>query len=314
MDKPRVTPKDFFLWAGAMIALYWSVIAFIFLVFHYIDYAFVNALSYLPPNPYDSGIGTEMAGIVVMFPAYVVLMWLIRWDIYRDRSRAEIWVRRWALILTLFVAGATVAGDLISLLAAFFTGNELTTGFLLKSLVLLLVAAGAFMHFIADYWGYWEKNEGKKRAVCTSVGVLALIAIIAGFWMFGTPFQARQYRYDEQRVTDLQSIQSQVTYYYQAKQKLPANLADLTDTISGFTAPTDPTTGQQYDYRITKPPYSFELCAAFAAASVGTQTQYAGTPPMPVTVHTGADTWVHGTGTQCFERTIDPQLYPPLKG
>jgi hypothetical protein len=24
------------------------------------------------------------------------------------------------------------------------------------------------------------------------------------------------------------------------------------------------------------------------------------------------DNWTHGAGEQCFERTIDPQLYPPL--
>lgn len=311
MDKPKTTPKDFFLWAGAMIALYWSVIAFVFLVFHYIDYTFPNALSYLPPNPYDSGVGYDMASVIVLFPVYVVLMWLISSDIVRDPSRKEVWVRRWALILTLFVAGVTVAGDLISLLTAFLSGDELTGAFLLKSLILLLVAAGVFMHFIADFWGFWQKYPSRKRSVCWSVGALAALSILAGFALFGSPGTARQYRYDAQRVNDLQTIQSQITYYYQAKQVLPPALANLTDTISGFTAPQDPQTGAAYEYRATGK-QSFELCATFASAS-WTSTA---TTPVPFGLGPSGrnfDNWGHGQGRACFERTIDPQLYPPVK-
>src|SRR5438105_182995 len=155
MDKPRITAKDFFLWAGAMVAFYWSVIAYIYLVFDYINYAFPNALSYYPTDPYQSGISFGMASIIVLLPLYMFLMRIIRRDIARDASRAEIWVRRWALILTLFVAGITVAIDLITLLTTFLNGQDLTTAFLLKVAVVFLVAAGVFMHFIADLRGFW---------------------------------------------------------------------------------------------------------------------------------------------------------------
>src|ERR1700690_4073604 len=149
MDKPKATPKDFFLWAGAMVAFYWSVIAFLGLVFDYINYAFPNPLSYYPPDPYQSSISYEMASIIVLFPLFVVLMRLIHNDIKRDSSRAQIWVRRWALFLTLFVAGFTMAGDLIWLLTAFLNGTDLTAAFLLKAALVFLVAAAVFMHFIA---------------------------------------------------------------------------------------------------------------------------------------------------------------------
>lgn len=313
MNKARVTPKDFFLWAGAMIALYWSVIAFVFLMFSYIDYTFPDALSYLPPNPYDSGIGGQMASIVVMFPIYAALIWVIRADIARDHSRAEIWVRRWALILTLFVAGVTIAGDLISLLATFFSGSELTTGFLMKSAILLLVAAGAFMHFIADFWGYWEKNEGKKRSVCYSVGFLAALTVFAGFYMFGSPSSARDYRYDEQRVSDLQNIQSQIITYWQAKQSLPTALSDLNDSISGWQAPSDPATKQPYEYRRVST-LDFELCTTFATAIPYNQSNanYPGVPIGPAGGNIANENWVHDAGHTCFDRSIDPQLYPPL--
>src|ERR1035437_5362315 len=108
MDKPKITAKDFFLWAGAMVAFFWSVIAFILLTFDYINYAFPNALSYYPVDPYQSGISSEMASIIVLLPLYLLLMRFIHKSVAVDPSRNEVWVRRWALILTLFVAGVAV--------------------------------------------------------------------------------------------------------------------------------------------------------------------------------------------------------------
>lgn len=311
MDRPKTTPKDFFLWAGAMVAFYWSAIALILLMFNYVDYAFPNALSYLAQNPYDSGVGGEMASIVVLFPIYIILMWLIRRDIKGDLSRKEIWVRRWALILTLFLAGVTMAGDLISLLSTFFSGNELTTGFLLKAVILLLVAAGIFMHFIADLWGYWDQNPVYKRWACSAAGLVMALAVVTGFIIFGTPWQAREYRLDAERVSDLQNIQWQIVTYWQNKQVLPAQLSDLNDPLQNYTVPADPGTNQSYGYKATGTT-SFELCADFGAQSVGEAPV---SIPEPATLGNGevlSDDWNHAAGQTCFDRTIDPQEYPPI--
>src|ERR1035437_4871969 len=220
MDKPKTTAKDFFLWAGAMVAFYWSVIAFIMLTFDYINYAFPNALSYYPVDPYQSGISYEMASIIVLLPIYLLLMWLIHKDIANDPSRNEIWVRRWALILTLFVAGIAMAVDLITLLTTFLNGEALTAAFLLKVLIIFLIAAGVFMHFIADLKGYWDAFPKRRNMVRVGVAILAVATIVAGFFIVGTPAQARLQRFDAQKVSDLQNIQSQVVSYWQAKQKL----------------------------------------------------------------------------------------------
>src|SRR4029077_5474016 len=61
MNHPKVTPKDFFLWAGAMIALYSSVFAFIALLFQYINYAYPDPLAYSYVDPFSGGIRIAMA-------------------------------------------------------------------------------------------------------------------------------------------------------------------------------------------------------------------------------------------------------------
>lgn len=315
MDKPKATPKDFFLWAGAMVAFYWSVVAFLGLLFDYINYAFPNPLDYYPADPYQSSISYEMASIIVLFPLFVVLMRFIHGDIKRDPSRGQIWVRRWALFLTLFVAGATMAGDLIWLLTAFLNGTDLTAAFLLKAALVFLVAAAVFMHFIADLWGYWEQYPERAHSVGYAAGALALAVIVAGFFIVGTPMQAKLYRFDAQKISDLQTIQSQIVYYYQGKQKLPDSLAQLNDSISNFTVPVDPQSGAAYEYKFVAV-HSFQLCATFNAESRVTDRYTDMTVPVVAPYGTvGKDlngNWQHASGNQCFLRTIDPELYPPL--
>ncbi|MFH1178490.1 MAG: DUF5671 domain-containing protein [bacterium] len=313
MDKPKTTPKDFFLWAGAIITFYWSIIAFILLTFDYINYTFPNALSYYPADPYQSGISYEMASIIVLLPLYMLLMWLIHKDMTRDPSRNEIWVRRWALILTLFVAGVAIAVDLITLLTTFLNGEELTTAFLLKVLVILLVAAGVFMHFIADLKGYWDAFPNRRNWMRVGVGILAICTVIAGFFIVGTPGQARLARFDAQKVFDLQNIQSQVITYWQAKQKLPVMLTDLNNSLNYGPLPIDPQTGASYVYQATGT-LSFKLCADFneqSRASQGISTQPIAVTPAGIK-NTVQDNWQHSAGQVCFERTIDPAFYPPL--
>ena len=315
MDKPKTTAKDFFLWAGAMVTFYWSVIAFILLTFDYINYTFPNVLSYYPADPYQSGISYEMASVIVLLPIYMLLMWLIRRDAFADASKKEIWVRRWAIILTLFVAGIAVAADLITLLTTFLSGEALTTAFLLKVLIVFLVAVGVFLHFIADLKGYWDAFPLRKRYVVIGVAVLALATIVAGFFIVGTPAEARLARFDAEKVSDLQNIQSQVVYYWQAKQKLPATITDLENSLAYGPLPLDAQTGESYAYQATGA-LSFKLCADFNAES-RTNIDYAETRAV-VSPLEGAkgmmpqDNWQHGAGQVCFERTIDPAFYPPL--
>lgn len=309
MDKPKVSPKDFFLWAGAMVALYGSVIAFIALLFQYIDYAFPDVLNYYV-DPFSGGIRIAMASLIVLVPVAVVLMRLIRNDIAREPIKSELWIRRWALFLTVFVAGAAVVGDLITLVN-YFLGGDLTTRFILKVAVLLLVAGAVFLHFLADLRGYWINNPARAKMVGIGAGVVVLLAIVAGFFIMGSPNQLRLIRLDSQKLQDLQNIQWQIINYWQSKESLPANLQAVADPLSGATIPLDPQTGEAYRYEKTGA-LSFTLCAIFNAEGSDPYNV-----PRPVAVPEKGvgleqSTWQHGAGEVCFDRTIDPDRYPPF--
>ncbi|HVU75265.1 MAG TPA: DUF5671 domain-containing protein, partial [Candidatus Paceibacterota bacterium] len=159
MNTPRVTPKDFFLWAGAMVSLYISVFSFITLLFEYINHAYPDGLAYTY-DPYSGAMRFAIASLIVLFPTYLTLMRVIRNDIAAHPEKNDLWVRRWALMLTIFIAGATVVVDLITLIN-YFLGGDVTMRFVLKVAVVLLVAGGFFLHFLADVKGYWSREPQK---------------------------------------------------------------------------------------------------------------------------------------------------------
>jgi hypothetical protein len=307
MDKAKTTPKDFFLWAGAMVSLYAGVIAFIALIFDYLNYVFPDtALGYYV-DPYQGGVAYEMASLIVLAPVFLLLMRVIRRSIAADPSRNEVWVRRWGLFLTVFFAGAAIVVDLIVLIYTFLSGEELGVRFMLKVAVVLLVAAAGFMHFMADLWGYWQKNPSYARYINWAVATLVVVTIVAGFFIIGSPADQRALRIDQQRVSDLQSIQSQIVYYWQQKEALPGTLADLNDSLSYFVVPVDPETKQSYTYK-RQSPLDFVLCADFTAVSP--VAGYGSSVAVPAEYGIKGDKWEHGVGTVCFERSIDPELYP----
>mgnify|MGYP003385972903 FL=1 len=297
------------MWVGAMLALYVGVFNYTALLWDYINYALPNPLLnnyYSYSDPYQSGISWEMASLIVLTPTFLGLMWLIRKDITKAPSRGDVWVRRWALFLTLFAAGATVVGDLIYVLYAFLNGSDLTAAFLLKALVVLLVAAVGFMHFLADLWGYWAQYPTRNRYVAIGTFVLVAVSIVSGFFIVGTPGQARLGRFDQQKVSDLQQIQSEIVNYYQAKQKLPLTLADINDPLSQYgSAPVNPETLQPYEYKTTGKT-SFQLCTNFN--NIATSPTYSAPIVKRASV---SDNWEHVAGRVCFDRIIDPELYPP---
>ncbi len=142
---------------------------------------------------------------------------------------------------------------------------------------------------------------------------IVVAAVIFGFFVVGFPKEERLRRADDQRISSLQIVQGQIIYYWQNKEKLPAKLDDLKDPLSGFAAPKDPETGENYGYT-AKGALNFELCANFNLPSRDKGAPYVELPTYPPQyIPSGDANWEHAAGQVCFERTIDPELYKPVQ-
>src|SRR6185369_6349431 len=217
----------------------------------------------------------------------------------------ELRIRRWLLYFTVFVASLVVIGDLITLIHSFL-GGDLTTAFILKVLTVFFIAGSTLFYYLSEL-----RNRDYPRVAFQGLIILVVaLAVSYGFYVAGSPQNQRLVRFDQQKVNDLQSIQSYLVYnYWQQKGSLPASIDALNDPISNFIVPKDPQTGQSYEYRVTGQ-HSFQICASFNKESVIQSP----TGIKPMTAPVGSDTlngsWDHGVGQVCFDRTIDPVLYP----
>ncbi len=303
----KMSAKDFFLHLGAIVTFYASVIALITLLFEAINFAYPKvALGY---QYYFPSISLQVATLIVAFPLFLFLSWLLQKTYASEPALREAPVRKWLSYITLFVAGAVVAGDFVTVIYMFLDGQELTLGFLLKVLALLVIAGGVFLYYLREIRNVITASERNIWRIVALVVILG--SIIIGFSVIGSPSAQRERRYDSQRVSDLQNIQWQLVNYWQQKGTLPGTLEKLEDPLSGFRAPLDPQTEASYEYTLTGP-LSFKLCATFDRLSTATngsiEPMYYPAEPMGKF----PESWQHEAGLQCFDRTIDPELYPVI--
>ncbi len=311
----KTTPKDFFLHVGATIALYASVIALINLAFEIMNRLLPDQLAnYFSTN----SIVWPISMLVVLVPVLYVIEYFIARDISKLMEKKDIWVRRWRIYLTLFLTGATIVGDLVTLINTYLNG-EISGRFIFKVIIILIICSAVFKYYFFSINENMRWAKMVKKVVPWYGVVLVLIAVIGGFIIVGSPSQQRAIRFDEQRVSDLSNIQSQVVYYWQRKQVLPQELSDLNDTISNYSVPVDPETSAPYEYAVkgvmgvkgAPSGLSFELCAAFSTDS--STTNNSSTISRPIVPAGGQlDSWSHPSGHTCFNRMIDKDLYPPI--
>lgn len=305
----KISPKDVFMHLLAIVALYISAVSFGVLIFQYIDLVFPDQLSYFPKGSRDS-VRWALAALVVVFPVYVWTSWMLAKDVSRNPEKRELKSRKWLYYFTLFAASAIIIGDTVALIYKFL-GGDLSIRFLFKIATILFIAVAVFCYYL---WNIRREemasqNPRMRAFIFAVVGIVA-VSVISGFFVAGSPFRERLRKFDERRVQDLQNIQWQIVNYWQRKEKLPVALEELRDDISGYAAPVDPESSEQYGYRILGE-LRFEVCADFK-----TSGEEAAVMPFSIRVpdYQGlSENWAHGIGRACFTRIIDPELYPPVE-
>src|SRR3989344_653779 len=304
----KVGPRDVFLQLLAVVALYASAISFGALLFQFTNLALPDPLTDMYERSRDP-IRWAVSALVVVFPVYAGVMFFLRKDETAHPEKRELKIRKWLLYFTLFAAAVVIFGDIIALVYNFLRG-ELTARFLLKIASIFFIAATIFGYYLWNLkMEVMASRDPRMRWFVYGMAAVIAAAIVGGFVTAGSPFEERARRFDERRVQNLQEIHWQIISYWQRKEVLPAKLDDLRDPISGFVPPRDPETGAEYEYRASGA-LAFELCASFDTPST------AGPMIGPRLVGSEFDAtynWMHESGRACFERTIDPEFYPPFE-
>lgn len=301
LEVKKAGPKDVLSHLFGIVLLYISTISFGTLVFQIINILLPDQINYLSAQNLREGVRLPVAILTLAFPAYLIIMSWLQRDLVRNPEKREIKTRKWLIYITLFVTALVILVDLITLIWRFL-GGELPLPFVLKVITVLVLALIVFFYHL-----WILRNDGpalkdpKMKWFVYAIIVLGLGIIISGYYFAGAPKTERMRKLDEQRISDLQSVQYQIQYYWQAKQKLPTGLGELKNDIGGFVLPVDPESEGAYEYQLTGEK-TFQLCAEFKTSNQeDVSMRY-------------DQLWLHDAERTCFSRTIDPDLYPPLEG
>ena len=149
--QPYLSARQAFLYLLFFILL--GIVSFSLgsLLFALVDYGFpdkTEAGGYVVRYR-DAQVRSGMSGVLVATPIFLWLGYVLRGARERSPELQRSRIRKWLTYLSLVIAGCTLLGDATSLVYNFL-GGDLTTRFVLKSLVVAVIAGAIFTYFISD--------------------------------------------------------------------------------------------------------------------------------------------------------------------
>jgi hypothetical protein len=270
------SPREAFLHLLGMAMLYAAALATGTILFQFVDRWLPAATDY-GSGFYGGSLRAAAAALLVSLPILGLTQRTIGLDASRDPALRLTPIYRTLAYLSLLITSLVMAGDLIAVIISFLSG-DLTLRFILKALIILLLAAGIYLWFSSDLsreeriagtptagtvptpppWRNWLQRIGTA---------VALAAMIAALYAAGNPLRQRQLRLDARRIDDLRAIQQNVETYFEREGVVPATLDLLADAPATFLRnTTDPVTGKPYRYERVDDG-SYTLTAEFALPS-----------------------------------------------
>ncbi len=278
--------RDAFFYLLAFVTLGIWAVAFVWLGNVFIDRAFPSPLDYHDSaiEAFRSSVAGQLASLIVAFPIFILVSRTIVRETRQRPESLESGVRKWLTYLALVVTAVALLGDGVLFLQQFLLG-DLTLRFVLKSLVLFVVAAGVLWYYL----GTVRPSAGtssRDGAFGWTVTAAVVLAIVLGFTGVGTPAYERSLSLDEQRVSDLRTIAGAMTDTYRTTKRLPKVLP------GAQRATVDPVTRKPYTY-VPSEGSHYKLCTVFDTPSIRTS---------------GSPFWQHASGQSCY--TFDALTSP----
>lgn len=228
-------------------------------------------------------ITSSLAALIVAFPLYLLISRIVVRETAIHPEKLDSSIRKWLTYMALVIAAGVFMGDLITALAYLLRG-EMTARFLTKAFVVLALSGGVFFY----YFGGLRKTDvapakpNRDRFMAVLSSVVVVLMVILGFLQLGPPRAQRAFRADNQRVSQLYQLSTQIRTYWTSHSQLPPGIDRL--PISTYL---DPVTHMPYEYH-PQQGSQYELCAIFARAS---EQQNATSSP---------NSWSHPVGHYCF--------------
>jgi len=160
--RPYLSAREAFLYVVLFVTLYTSAYYLGSLIFDIVNRAFPDPSweTFRYDNDYlRDQMRWSVSALIVAFPVFLYMSWLTGRAIQQDPVKRASNVRRWLTYLTLFIAAATLIGDVTTLVYNLL-GGELTTRFVLKVVTVALIAGTGFTYYLRDF----PRDEQENRS------------------------------------------------------------------------------------------------------------------------------------------------------
>ena len=147
--RPYLSPREAFMYVVLFSTLYLSAYNLGSLVFELINRLLPDPAERLNMPSTLLAIRWSVSSLIVAFPVFVYVAWLIGRGIRLDPTKRASRVRRQLTYLTLFIASCVLIGDVTTLIYNVL-GGELTVRFVLKVLTVAIIASGGFGYYLHE--------------------------------------------------------------------------------------------------------------------------------------------------------------------
>jgi hypothetical protein len=155
---PSVSARDAFMYVVMFATLILSGYNLADLVFELINRAFPDHGAAVFSQSTLQAIRWSLSSLIVAFPVFLYVAWLVGRAIRREPTKRASKVRRQLTYVTLFMASCVLIGDFITVVYNFL-GGELTVRFVLKVLTVGVIAGTAFAYYLWDLRGDEKEPE-----------------------------------------------------------------------------------------------------------------------------------------------------------
>jgi uncharacterized membrane-anchored protein len=297
--------KFVFFYLIHLVSLGFMTVSFGMILFQIINKNIADALAASTGSYDESSLKFAISALLVSAPIFYVISWLIQKSLFKGELKKESAIRRWLTYLILFVSFLIFVGWLIAFINNFLNG-ELTTKFVLKTVSVLAIAAAVFGFYLYDIRRQAVENIRDKTLKIFFISTLSVVVIVfvASFFVVESPAQARDRMLDDQVINNFNNVYTCVNYYYQDKQKLPADFAAMQSDCPDLTADNlkDSQTGKAFVYNPLSTT-TYQICANFRTSNIGQANNYNATSPVSV----GMVSTYHDKGYQCLKWQIYPE-------
>lgn len=150
--RPYVSAREAFFYGIMFVALAMTAWHLVALLHNLIDHWVTDPTEESGARYMLSSTRWSIAALIVFTPTFLILNRRTTQDTKADPGKRRSGVRKWFGYVTLFLASISLLGDLMAVIYALLSG-DLTLRFILKALVVAVVAGSIFAYFRMEETG-----------------------------------------------------------------------------------------------------------------------------------------------------------------